>query len=105
MTNGGIWCQVEKVSYCRLHSSFGPLVVLVTMIWSAVMPPCASATTFAQSTAARSAGVRAMLARSLARYDLITCTNCAAVRGLGVGSQFVGSGKPLVPVIGAAGTA
>ncbi len=68
MMKGGIWCHVLNASYCeRQPDMLGPDVVFDVTFSSDVMPFCASATTDAQSTAARSVGVRARFARILAR--------------------------------------
>src|ERR1051325_10804052 len=94
MMNAGIWCQVVNDSYWLRQELPGPVVVLVTRLWSAVMPACASAMIAVPSAANRSALVRPMLARRRARYVRITCTNCVALRGDVVGYQDVGRGKP-----------
>src|SRR4051812_31684115 len=52
------------------------------------MPACASAMTAAQSTAARSAGVRAVPARYRALYACASFTNSATVSVVDEGIQF-----------------
>ena len=71
--------------------------MLVTMLWSAVMPFCASAMIWSQFAAARSAGVRAICARNIARYERISLMNSAALSAVGVGIQLFGIGKPWSP--------
>jgi hypothetical protein len=75
----------------------GPFVVLVVIKWSEVMPFCASAMMRSQFAAARSAGVRAICARNIARYERISLMYSAALSGVGVGIQVLGIGKPSSP--------
>src|SRR5579862_8143219 len=62
------------------------------------MPACTSAMTLGQSTAARSAVVRATPARNRALDVWQNCTNCAAVIGFPL-IHVDGSGKPLAPLL------
>ena len=97
MKKGGIWCQRPKVEYWARQLMTGPVTVFVVIWCVAVMPPSASAMTAVQSTAARSAGVRATFARMRARYDFTSFTNSVAENVVGDGIQVDGSGKPPAP--------
>src|SRR6476620_10807078 len=62
------------------------------------MPFSVSSMIFAQSTAARCAGVRATPARKRARYDRTRRAKSAALIAFVVLIQVVGSGKPPAPL-------
>src|SRR5438552_17100671 len=97
MKNCDSWCQApEPVAYCWMgQETSHPLEGDIRTLKSLVIPALACGITCAQSTAARSAGVRATPAMKRALYECTNWMNCACVM-LAVASliQVAGRGKP-----------
>ena len=78
------WCQLaEPVAYaCTGQMTSHPAEGFMATLRSLLMPAFASAMTAAQSTAARSVGSRATLARRRALYEWMSWTNCVCVMAM-----------------------